>query len=203
MPDQLATSAGAAAASPEPGTVSPEIEKIKTELASAFTAQINERVGGLQRVIAGKDETIKALGKELEEFKTAGLSEDEREQLQSRQLREENERLQSQLELERLGKDYGAELPIFQELLAASSAKDQLEMLRKLRTPAAPVEQAPAAPAAPAVPDVDPNNPMRSAPTGVVLPDGRLMTDELADQILRSVDRQADVTQRNMPKVTA
>ena len=197
MTDPLAPSTGTEAASPEPGIVPTEIEKIKVDLTTAFTAQINERVGGLQRVIAGKDETIKALGKELDEFKTAGLSEDERGQLRERQLRTENERLQQQLELERLGKDYGTELPIFQELLGATSAKDQLDMIRKLRTPAVPATpQAPAAPAA--SPEVDPNNPMRTAPSGIVLPDGRVMTDELADQILRSVDRQADVTQRNL-----
>ena len=198
LTDPLAPSAGTEVASPEPDAVSAEIEKIQAGLTATFTAQINERVGGLQRVIAGKDETIKALGKELDEFKTAGLSDDERVQLRERQLRTENERLQQQLELERLGKDYGTELPIFQELLGAASAKDQLEMIRKLRSVVPTTPQAPTAPAVLGVPEVDPNNPMRTAPSGIVLPDGRVMTDELADQILRSVDRQADVTQRNL-----
>lgn len=166
---------------PAPGA-SIDIEKVKAE----FSALMEERVKGLQKLVSGRDETIKALSRELEEFKTAGLSEDERYQLQLERRDQEIKALEAKLELKELSGRYGDEMPYFEKLLAADSAEEQLQVMRDLRALATGGSQA-QAPAAPVVPDVDHNNPPRSFdPSSTVLADGSVMNDAYADQILGS-----------------
>lgn len=170
-----------AASAQAPGVGAAEIERLKAEM----TAAMDERVKGLQRLVSGRDETIKALSSELEEFKTAGLSEDERYQLQLERRDKEIQALQAKLEMRDLAGKYGDEMPYFERLLAAGNAEEQLQVMRELRAKAsgpAPTEQAPAEPV---VPDVDPNNPARSFDSrSTVLPDGTVLNDALVDQIL-------------------
>lgn len=170
--DQLAGQTPASGASVD-------IEKVKAE----FSAMMEERVKGLQRLVSGRDETIKALSTELEEFKTAGLSEDERYQLQLERKQKEIEELQSKLELRDLSSRYGDEMPYFERLLSAQNAEEQLEVMRELRAKASGATST-QAPAEPVVPGVDPNNPARTLDSSMV--DGVAMNDALAEQILGS-----------------
>lgn len=191
MTDPLAGQSSASATAPAEAT---DIEKIKAEISAAMRAELDTRVAGFQRLLAGRDETIGALSQELDELKTAGLSEEEREQLRDDRLATENQELRDQLALAKLAPEYADEMPLFQELLEATDPKAQLEVLRKIRKPGVAAAPA-AADAEPATPEIDHNNPPRQTPEGVTLPDGTLMTDDLADRVLGSVRIQADVTQ--------
>ena len=199
MNDTLAgqPAGGASASAPANGSI--DIEAFEARL----TAQFDERFKGLQRVIAQKDDLLTAVTEELNQFKTAGLSEEEREQLESDKLRAENQRLMAQIELNELAGKYGDEMSSFQRLLAAPTAEEQLEIMREFRASAL-AAAAPSAPAATVVedemdiPDVDFNRPIRTVTSGQQLADGTYMTDELADRLLGSVSRQADVTQRRI-----
>lgn len=172
------------------GSVSPE----GTPDIEALMSQVAERearIKGFQTALNRKDEERKKLEREIEELKTAGLSDDERAQLRDEKLKAENERLRQENELLKLSSDYGDEMPYFQKLLSASSAQEQLEVMRELR---AGIKNAQAsAPAAPAgnegnVPDVLPNNPPRASDQGyIALPDGTPMSEQMADAILRRI----------------
>lgn len=182
-------------ASFEPATPAFDIESVKAEIAAEF----EERAKGFQRLLAGRDQSLEALREELEQFKTAGLSEDEREQLALRKKDSRIQELEAKLELNALAGQYGTEMPYFERLLAGESAEEQLKVMREFAQTLAP--QPP--PAAPAEPEYDPsgvdmNRPGRSFEAGTLLPDGSRMTDEIADRLLSSISRQADVTQRRI-----
>lgn len=153
---------------------------IEARLA-ALEAGYEERIKGFQRLLANRDQEKSALERELKELKTADLSEDERVQLTLAELQEEKDRLETELELVKLGSKYQDEMPLYQKLLGAQTAEEQLEFLRSLRSSgAAPAGKAPAESS-----DLDLNNPRQSAPAGMILPDGTMMTDELAERILK------------------
>lgn len=203
MEDQLAGQPEGGASASAPAAPGIDIEAIKAQMR----AEMDERVRGLQRVVGSKDDLISALRSENSQLKTAGLSEEEREQLEIEQVREENRQLQSRLALEELAAEYGTEVPFFRRLLASDNAEDQLKVMREYaqsRQPKAPDPKG-SDPAADDldVPDVDLNKGPRrtSSAQGTAaqyLPDGTLMTEELADRLLSSVSRQADVTQRRI-----
>jgi hypothetical protein len=181
--EELATQAAQevsanAEASAEKGTT--EIENIRTEFEARFK--------GLQRVIAEKDEALQRYTTELSELKTAGLSEEEREQLKQTELKQRLDQLARENELLKLSKDYPEELPLFQKLVGAQDVKSQLDVIRELKAAIAQVQAPAAAPKEQdlEVSDVNPINPARREAPGVRLSDGRLMSDDIADRILKS-----------------
>ena len=187
--DQLAGLLDDADASAPAAPVAPsvDIEKIKAELSADFDARIS---GFQSKVVAPRDEMIAALRAELDELKNAGLSEEERAQLDDQRKDREIEDLRAQLELKELGASYGEELPFYQRLISAASAEDQLKVLRELRTPVAPSTTADDKPVVPEASDINPNRPMRSNLGSIIrLADGTQMSDEIADRVLGSVDR--------------
>jgi hypothetical protein len=193
--DQLAgLTAEDAASAVAPGTTAADIEKIKTDLASAY----EERIKGFQKLVSQRDESLAALTADLEELKVASLPEEEREQLVQSKKDREIQELRTKLELRELAEEYGSEMPYFERLLAAGSAKDQLTVMREFAQGGRPVAPEIVADAPVEVPDVDMNRPLRGPSEGLRLADGTLMNDALADQILGSVGRQADVTQRRI-----
>lgn len=159
-------------------------DDIESRLA-ALEAKYEDRIKGFQRLLAGRDAEKDALQAKLEEIQSAGMPDDERLALREKKLLEENERLKTQLEFKDLASEYGEEFPIFEKLLNAPSAKDQLEALRELRAAAKAAETP-----KPSSSGVDMNNPRRSAPLPSTA-DG--MTDDLADRILGSVRRIGDL----------
>lgn len=197
MTDPLAGLNPDGSASEPPAAPAFDIEKVKAEIA----AENEERIKGFQRLLAGRDEVLEALRGELDQFKTAGLSEEEREQLEISKKDSRIQELEAQLELNALAGQYGTEMPYFQRLLASESAEDQLKVMREyaqtLVVKAEPPE------ADPAKEEFDPsgvdmNRPPRKFESGTLLDDGTRMTDALADRLLASVSRQADVTQRRI-----
>jgi hypothetical protein len=163
-------------------------------LEQRLNAAFDKRAAGFQRVIADKEATAKQLASQLEELQAASLSPDERSQVSQKRLADENAQLRAQIELTQLESEYGPAVATYRQLLAAGSAKDQLELLKALSNPT------PAAPATPevVVPDVDLNNPQRTPEQGFRLDDGTLLTDSIADRILGSVGKMADITQKGL-----
>lgn len=199
MPEQIAGQPESDASAQAPAAITQaDIDK----LIAARDAQFEDRIKGFQRLVADKETRAQALEHELSQLKTAGLSPEEREQLEIEQVRAENAKLQAQLDLKNLASQYADEVPYFERLLAAPSAEEQLQIMRDYRTTLAAAAltqspQAPAAPVEPTVPEVDLNRPLRRETySGQVLADGTVMTEELADRLLAGVARQADVTQR-------
>lgn len=172
----------------EPANAGLDIEKIRQEAIAAATAAMEERFKGLQGVIAKKDDELRTLRSQYEQAQLAALGDEEREAELARREQAELDRLRAENELLRLAPEYGTELPIFQRLLSASTAKDQLDLLREVMAPKAPASEQPAGGNA-APPAVDPNNPPSPAPAGGFVVDGVAMTDDLADRILNSARR--------------
>jgi hypothetical protein len=181
MTDQPIETSAADASAGAPVT-QPPVDVAAIE--AALTAKMNERFAGFQRVIAEKDQTIGSLSNQLEEFKSAGLSDAEREQLREQKLRAENAALRAQLDLVNLTPEFPDEMPLFRELMTAKSAQDQLAVIRRIRSAAkaAPV----VVPETPAEAEeesgtIDPNNPARTASYY----GGGEMTDAVSEAILK------------------
>ncbi len=173
MPETLAPKADGSASASAPA-MSPEIE--------ALNAQWEERFKGLQRVIAEKDNALISYAQKLEESELATLSPDERFTRQQSKLAEENQRLRAQLEMQALRKDYGKEFDLYSGLLEQKTAKEQLDFAKAFIASLTKDSQS----GDPVIPDVDMNNPMRQPGEGVRLPDGSLMTEEIADRLLNA-----------------
>jgi hypothetical protein len=167
--------------SPSPSTSSPDLESIRAELQLSLRAdmeaQFQERAAGFQRALAEKDAELRAL-------KTAGLSEDEREQLARQENESAIEVLRRENELLKLAREFPDEMPLFERVLNAPTAKAQLEAFRVLRAELSPKAPAPVAEPELEVPDILSSNPPRQ--TGPTLPDGTAMSDALADRLLGS-----------------
>lgn len=194
MPEELAglTTADPASAPEggEPAAGGVDIEKIRQDAIAAANAAFEERFKGLQRVVAEKDTVNQTLQRQLDEMKLSTLGDEEREAELARRSDQELERLRAEVELLRLAPEYGAEMPVFQRLLAAPDAKTQLDLIREVlaaRSAAPANQQEPAGGNAPA--PVDPNNPASSSPGTGVFVEGVPMTDDMAERLLRSVSR--------------
>lgn len=150
----------------------------------AFLARIdekmNERVSGLQSVF---DRKLNEYGSMIEELKTATLSEEEREQLSEQKASEYVEELERKVALAELGQKYSKAAPHIQKLFETQG--DVAAFAEYLESTLNP---APATPdPEPEVPDVDPNRPAPSpAHAGPLMPDGTVLTKELADSVLAS-----------------
>ena len=154
------------------------------ELEARFTALIEERVKGFQRMVSEKDQTIADLQREL---KTTSMSEEEREQLAAKERDEEREQLALENQLLKLGQQYPNEVAIVQKMLAGQSVEDYVAALHEAMKPATPATPEPEQ----QVSDVDRNNPPAtptSASAGadmIRLPDGQMITREAGLEILK------------------
>lgn len=173
------------AVSQEPGAQNPEIVALEARLMKQF----DDRAKGFQRALAEKDQEIAQYRAKLAEQELAGLAPEERTARALQKLQEENAQLRAQQELVQLASEYGDDtIGLYRSLLGAGSAKDQLELLKGFsgKPATAPAEETEGDEE---IPDVDMNNPVRPPISGDV------MNDAVADRILGSVGRQAQVTQ--------
>lgn len=165
-----------------------DIEKIQADAIAAANAAFEERFKGLQRVIAEKDRQATDLQRQIDEARLAALPDDDRQAEIARREASEMERLRAENELLKLMPDYGDVFSDFQRLLSAQDARSQLEFIRELKKPVTPATAAPATSANEPAP-VDPNNPASSLPSGIVASDGAVLSDDIAERILRSASR--------------
>lgn len=195
----IESAAREAAADRAAGATGIDQDAIVKAVVEAMTPQINtlldKRVSGFQQMLAQKDEALQESQQRLREFEIAGLSEDERSALQQQERDAEIERLRLENELFRLQEQHPRGATIYRRLLEPGlTAQQQVALLDELlgqqqssAAPApSPTPPAPTPEAGGTVP-VDRNNPAHSLGSDVeVLPNGEIMTDEVADRILRT-----------------
>lgn len=171
-------------------------EAIVRKVLEGLTPQINtlldKRVSGFQQMIEAERREKSELASKLREFEVAGLSEDERSALAQQERDEEVERLRLENELFRLQEQHPKGATIYRRLIEPGlTAQQQVALLDELIAGAAggpaPSPTPPATPEVRGTVPVDRNNPAHNLGDDVeVLPNGEIMSDEVADRILRT-----------------
>ncbi len=158
-----------------------DLDEIVRRAVAASMESVDKRFQGFQSLMDRK------LGDVQRQFKTAGLSPEEQEQLDAQDRETEVEMLRRKVELYERQKDYPVGASILAQLTQAESLEDQLSILEQAL--AARAAQAPVTPNADVpVPEVDRNNPARAMKPGVrtALETGVVDSDEVADAILEA-----------------
>lgn len=149
----------------------------------SLLTKLNDRFNGIQGLI---DKKVAPIAKELAELKTANLSPEEQEQLETRREQEEVEQLRRENALLKLRRQYPDEVDFLEQFFGAKSLEDQIALMSTFRQQKAeaevPEEETEDEPT-----PVDGNNPKRR--TKAALNDGGAMTAERADAILASADQ--------------
>lgn len=188
MPEVLAGQEPEGASAENPPVLSAD------DIEARLTQKFDERIKGFQRVIAEKDAAVEAARREAQELRMSGMSEDEKAEVEWQELESQVSKLQAENALLALQSEYPDEMPVFRNLLNASTPKEQLDAIRALRTAQAAAQAASNAQANPAegepdIPDVDPNNPSPQKGSSGAPSNGREMNDDLADRILGAFKR--------------
>lgn len=167
-----------APASSTPATPAFDFEAFKAGVES----KMNERISGLQSVY---DRKLADAYAEIEQLKTATLSEDEREQLAEQEANSYIEQLERQVWLStEAAKKYGKAAPHIQKLFESDGDVEAFAAYLESALNPAPEPEPEVE-----VSDVDPNNAPRSAVVNAdsfVGTDGQVYTPELRKQILDS-----------------
>lgn len=189
----IAGAAREAAAEGAAGSPGIDQSAIVAQVLAGLTPQINtlldKRVSGFQQMLQSEKAEKQELANRLREFEVAGLSEDERSTLQQQERDEEVERLRLENELFRLQEQHPKGATLYRRLIEPGlTAQQQVALLDELLgTNPAPSPTPPATPEVRDTVPVDRNNPAYSVPGDVeVLPNGEIMSDEVADRILRT-----------------
>jgi hypothetical protein len=164
--------------------VTPDGAASSPDPVAALRAEMEKRISGFQTALNEAARRAAAAEAERDELKNAGLSDDEKAQLAVKKAEQRAAEAEAKLELATLAREYGDDMPYYERLLGAKTAKEQLEVLRELRNPKAPVKTEESV----VVPPVDRNRPVTSEEV-TTLPDGTPMTEAIADRILQSLGR--------------
>lgn len=179
-----------AGAAPAEAPANPTAEEIRAMVQAEAQAIVDARIPGLQsayeRQIASKQKEIDRLKSDPDGYASGQNSQLEAELAQARR---EAEGL-------RAGRQYPDAYPVFEAIMSASTAEEQLEALQQaLRPQAPPAPEAPQAtapetPAAPA-PPVDLNRPLGGVPAGRI---GETMDQATADAIIDAMSAWPDTS---------
>lgn len=162
------------------------------DIEARLTQKFEDRIKGFQRLVDEKDRALKDAQSKLTDLQMSGMSEDEKAEAEWNSLQAQVDKLQAENALLSLSSEYPEEMPVFKNLLNATSPKEQLEAIRALRAAAkaaAPAEPENPEGGEPDIPDVDPNNPLARQSSGGPTFNGQVMDDNWADRILQSVKR--------------
>lgn len=179
--DQSAEGTGTSEESPVGNSVGADLE---TKLMAALRGELDTRFSGFQSLI---DKKVTPLASELAELKTAGMSPEEREQLEEDAARQRMDAVLRENELLKLRQTSPDEVDFLMALEKAESFEDQLELVRERfgAKAAQKVEAAVEAAENSPTPAVDQNNPPRDAKQGIgAALDGGEMNDDIADALL-------------------
>lgn len=189
-PDQ--SSAGTGASDQPAGNAQGlDLEQIVSKVVAAVTAQTDTRMQGFQSLIDRKFSTLER------QFKTAGLSPEEQEQLAEQDKDSRIAELERELALAQSRDRFPKGADLLSKLRGAESLEDQLALI-EAAFQAGQISEGQAAQAAQAaansaggetpVPEVDRNSPAREIPQGVRSAiDSGEMNDEMADAILNAL----------------
>lgn len=184
--DQSGNVSDPSAEAPVVTTQAPDLDAI----VQRIVGETDKRFQGFQSMM---DRKLGDVTRQFEsKLKTVGLSQEEREQLDSETEAQETQRLKQEIALLRLRKDKPDAVDFFMEVMGAESLEDQLAVIeQKLGAKAAAqvADQVANAPdGTPQAPEIDRNSPSRTKSAGMssALEGGADMTDELAQTILES-----------------
>jgi hypothetical protein len=187
--------ADASAAGPQGIDQDAIVNQLLEKLSPQLNGLLDKRVSGFQQLLERERTQREEAESKLREFEVAGLSEDERLALQQQERDEEVERLRLENELFRLQEQHPKGATIYRRLLEPGlTAQQQVALLDEMlaaqgggQSPApSPTPPAPTPEGGGTVP-VDRNNPAHNVGEDVmVLPNGEIMSDEIADRILRT-----------------
>lgn len=173
------------AASDQPGGSSQvDIAGIVQQAVASALAEQDKRFQGFQSLVDKK------LNQLSNQFKTVGLSPEEREQLAEEGDEDDVDLMRRELELHRMRDQFPRGVARLLALSGAESLEDQLALMEALEDPQAAAQAAEAIAQSEAtqtpVPEVDPNNPSRPLTAGAqsALASGKVTSEEEADAIL-------------------
>lgn len=157
-----------------------DLDAIQKSLMDAF----DKRLRGFQGLMDQREEAFR---RELEQLKTASLSPEEQEQLQSSKAEQELAAARRELELLRMRRDYPEEVDLLDDFFKKQSLQDQLILLSEFRKAKAEAE-AQGEPTTENQPTpVDKNNPARKNQVSLAEM-AEEMSDDLADKVLASAN---------------
>lgn len=180
--DQSAEGTGTSAEAPPSNSGGADIEAI----VAALKGDLDKRFSGIVSLV---DQKVSPLASQLAELKTAGMSPEEREQLEEDALKARNAELERKLALMELRKESPDEVDFLVALESAGSFEDQLALVKQHLGPkaAAQVEAAVEAAGDPATPAIDPTNPARGSQQGISAAlDSGQMNEQIADSLLEA-----------------
>jgi len=163
------------------------------DIEARLTQKVDERIKGFQRLLDEKERALATARQEANDLRMSGMSDDEKAEMEWDTLQEQVSKLQAENALLQLASEYPEEMPVFRNLLTASTPKEQLEAIRALRATvaasAAPKTQENPTEGEPEIPEVDPNNPPARPATAGPVWNGQVQSEDWADRILSSVKR--------------
>lgn len=188
-------------ASDQPGgnANAPDLDAVVQKAVAAALEQTDKRFQGFQSLIDRK------LSDVTRQFKTAGLSPEEQEQLEA----DDNEALRRELEIYRMREQFPQGADVLLKIAKAETLDDQLSLIEQALS-AGKLSQGEATQAAQAVveqdaqtggneapvPEVDRNNPQRELTPGLQSAMAGEMTEEKADAVLETFNQKGALRQR-------
>lgn len=190
MAEEIDQSTEAGSASAEAPAAQAQAVDLDSIMA-AFSGELDKRFGGITSLI---DKKVSPLAQELAELKTAGMSPEEREQLEERAAQQRYEDLERENELLKLRASKPDAVDFLMDLDKAETFEDQLELIEKRfgKRAADQVEAAVEAASDEATPAVDPNNAPRDPRPGIqAAMEGGQMNDAMAEEILKAAGKRS------------
>lgn len=185
--DQSAEGTGTSAEAPASNGGAVDIDA----LVSMLEEKLNPRFSGLTTLIENK---TSPLAQELSELKTAGMSPEEREQLEEQANQSHYERMERENMMLKMRQSDPDAVDFLMALDNAESFEDQLAIIKsKLGGKAADQVEAAVDSGEVATPAVDSTNPARTPATGIAgaLATGQISSEAEADEILRLAGNQS------------
>lgn len=150
---------------------------------SQLEKMLDKRFSGFQSLM---DQKLGTFSAELEELKTANLTPEEQEQLDTRKRLEETERLRRENALLKLRKQYPDEVDFLEQFFGAQSLEEQVLATASFRNPKAAAAESDEDEEPEPTP-VEANNPRRKTKASPA-DTGQAMSNEIADQILSAAN---------------
>lgn len=191
--DQSAEDAGASAETPASSNAV-DLDAVMAALGK----KIDERFSGFQSLI---DKKVSPLASQLEELKTAGMSPEEREQLEEEAAKSRVSALERENQLLKLRTSEPDAVDFLMALESAESFEDQLALVKSKfgAGAAAQVEAAVEAAEGETTPAVDPNNPARPSQQGIVAGLSGEMNEQIADALMEGAKGRSLASFRRQP----
>lgn len=173
------------------GAGSLDFDKFKQDILGAVTSSFDERFSGFQKMLAKRDSRLDELAKMIDQANRAEMSDEQRLALEDQEKDAQIARLQMQLELRELEREFPSVAPVFDRILKAETPREQLEILNEAF---APKQEQPTQTPEPTADSggnssVDPNAPADTGLDGLTATQAFEKDPGLAERLLKGVGR--------------